>query len=314
MGAGDADYGTGSTDLGTGGTSSTTETAKEQAGAVAQSATESTKQVAGTAKQEAAQVLEQGRQQVRGLTNEVRTQVTDRVEQQRGRAASALRTTGEELSLLADHDQQSRLTAEIARLSSGRVVQVADYLDRVQPEDLLQQLRSGSGSLQDFARRRPVVFLAGMALAGVVVGRLTRSAVAANTGVDSDDRGYRPYVGGVTTMRDEPGALAYGSTGTTGAPYPGTPYAGTGYGDAGYTGAASTAGAYPDPVTSDTTYTDTTYTDATAGAPSTYGAGAADPYAPSGTTYTGITVGDEPLADDRDALGGSGREGTARDV
>ena len=40
-----------------------------------------------------------------------------------------------------------------------------------------------------FARRRPVMFLGLSPLAGVVVGRLARGAVATNTSLDSPDSG-----------------------------------------------------------------------------------------------------------------------------
>ena len=48
------------------------------------------------------------------------------------------------------------------------------------PADLLDEVKR-------FARRRPVAFLALAAAAGVVAGRVTRGAVAANTSVDSDN-------------------------------------------------------------------------------------------------------------------------------
>ena len=41
-----------------------------------------------------------------------------------------------------------------------------------------------------FARRRPVLFLGICALAGVVVGRLARGAVAANTSLDYAGLGH----------------------------------------------------------------------------------------------------------------------------
>ena len=47
------------------------------------------------------------------------------------------------------------------------------------PRDVLDEVKR-------FARRRPVAFLALAAAAGVVAGRVTRGAVAANTSVDSD--------------------------------------------------------------------------------------------------------------------------------
>ena len=42
-----------------------------------------------------------------------------------------------------------------------------------------------------YARRHPVTFLALCGLAGVVAGRLTRGAVAANTSLDSTDPDHR---------------------------------------------------------------------------------------------------------------------------
>lgn len=314
-------------------TSGTASAAKEQAGAVAQSASESTKQVAGTAKQEAGNVLAEGKQQAKGLTNEVRTQLTSRVDEQRSKAASVLRTTGEELSLLADKDQQSALTAQVAQFSSQRVAQVADYLDGLQPEDLLRQLQSGRGSLQDFARRRPGMFLAGMALAGAVIGRVTRGAVAANTSVDSGDafsafsaQGDR-YTG--QHEADAPGSLSYATGGTYAeGTTPGT-YAGTtGYVDAGYAGtgyADTTSAPYPDTAYAAGSYTDAPATSGTyAGTYPTddpYATGTAataDPYATpdtvggtAGTTYTGAAY-DEAADPDLDATREPGQGGTPR--
>ena len=50
----------------------------------------------------------------------------------------------------------------------GRVQQVADWLDRREPGQALDDVRN-------FARRHPGAFLTGAAIAGVVVGRLTRN-------------------------------------------------------------------------------------------------------------------------------------------
>ena len=57
--------------------------------------------------------------------------------------------------------------------------EVSHWLDNHEPSDLLDEVKR-------FARRRPGAFLALAAAAGVVAGRLTRGAVAANTSVDSD--------------------------------------------------------------------------------------------------------------------------------
>ena len=85
--------------------------------------------------------------------------------------------------------------------------------------------------IRAFARRRPAMFLGLCALAGVVVGRLGRGAVAANTSLDSKD-GSSSYGYNAASYSSTPGRYAT----TT----PDTGY-GTGY-DTGYSGAGSYSG------------------------------------------------------------------------
>jgi hypothetical protein len=68
---------------------------------------------------------------------------------------------------------------DLAYEASRRVGGMSHWLDNHEPADLLDEVKR-------FARRRPVAFLALAAAAGVVAGRVTRGAVAANTSVDSD--------------------------------------------------------------------------------------------------------------------------------
>ena len=128
---------------------------------------------------------------------------------------------------------QSGLATEVARQLSGRTRELAGHLERHEPSDLLEQVRA-------YARRRPVVFLAGAALAGVVAGRLTKSlaAGAPDSGaraLGSDyGNGYRP---------GEP--LAVGA-----APYASPDYPGAGYQPGtGYQPDYQAAGNYPAPGT-----------------------------------------------------------------
>jgi hypothetical protein len=78
----------------------------------------------------------------------------------------------QELREMADGGRQSGPASEVARQAADRADRFADWLAAREPGDLLDEVRS-------FARRRPGAFLAGAALAGVVVGRLTRGAVDA---------------------------------------------------------------------------------------------------------------------------------------
>ena len=74
---------------------------------------------------------------------------------------------------------------DLAQEASRRAGEISHWLDNHEPADLLDEVRR-------FARRRPVAFFALAAAAGVVAGRVTRGAVAANTSVDSDTEPPRP--------------------------------------------------------------------------------------------------------------------------
>ena len=64
------------------------------------------------------------------------------------------------------------------RQAASRGSDIASWLENREPADVLDEVRR-------YARRRPVTFLVLCGLAGVVAGRITRGAVAANTSVDS---------------------------------------------------------------------------------------------------------------------------------
>ena len=164
--------------------SSTTDVAKEQAGRVGQKATEAGGQVAQATKEQAKNVVGEAKQQARDLVGEARTQVRDQAGTQRDRAVQGLRSLGDELAQMGQQSGQSGIAAEVARQLSTRTRDLAGHLERHEPSDLLDQLRS-------YARRRPVVFLAGAAVAGVVAGRLTKSLAAG-----APDNGTRALTGG----------------------------------------------------------------------------------------------------------------------
>ena len=87
------------------GTSSTTDTAKEQAGQVAQDAKESGKQVAGTAADEGKQVLAEGRRQVKDLTAQAGQQVDEQTRVQKDKATAGLRDLADELHAIASRER-----------------------------------------------------------------------------------------------------------------------------------------------------------------------------------------------------------------
>jgi hypothetical protein len=157
--------------------------AKDQAGQVGQSAAQAGGQVAQTTKEQAANVVGEAKQQARDLVGEARTQVGDQAGQQKGRAVEGLRSLAGELDDMAQQGGQSGLATEVAKQVASRAHGLADHLDRHEPAELLDQVRS-------YARRRPVVFLAGAAVLGVLAGRLTRNLAS------GDDDGPAALPGG----------------------------------------------------------------------------------------------------------------------
>lgn len=224
---------------------STTDTAKEQAQQVKESAGQATAQVASTAKEQAQQVTSDVRQQARQLAGETKSQLSTQATSQRDKAVSQLRSVAEEFGSMSQNSEQSGLGAQLAQEGSRITHQVADFLEQREPTQLLDEVRN-------FARRRPGVFLAGAAFAGVAVGRLTRGAVSARSSDSSSydggefATGYSP----VGVSRPTPGPY-YGGTQGDALDYEGTTMSGRGTAT---TGTATTAGGLQSPPILDEPY------------------------------------------------------------
>lgn len=158
---------------------STADTAKEEAGRLKDTAAHTGSDLADTAKEQAGQVTSDVKDQAKQLAGEARDQLTDHAGSQMQRAAGTLRSLSDELSAMARHSEQSGMGAQLARQGGDLAGKAAGYLDARQPGDLVDDLR-------DFARRRPGTFLLGAAVAGVLVGRLTRGVHSANSNGSSD--------------------------------------------------------------------------------------------------------------------------------
>lgn len=180
--------------------------AKDQAGQVGQTAAAAGGQVAQTTKEQAANVVGEAKQQARDLVGEARTQAGDQAGQQKGRAVEGIRSLAGELDDMAQQGGQSGLATEVAKQVASRAHGLADHLDRHEPAELLDQVRA-------YARRRPVAFLAGAAVLGVLAGRMTRNLAS------SDDDGPAALPSGS-------GPRAQSLTGDAGY---GTPAASRGY-------------------------------------------------------------------------------------
>lgn len=199
-------------------TSSTDSDPKQAASAVAKDAKESTMGVASTAASEIKDVAADAGTQLRQLLGQLGSEASDQAAGQTQRAVDGLRSLGDELSGMADSQQDSSgLASDLARQGASRLGSAADWLDGRQPGDILDEVRS-------FARRRPGAFIAGAAVLGLIGGRLTR-------GLTADSSSGSGESAGAGSDFTAPGFA--GQTGSAGTYAGGTAtgYA-TGYGDA----------------------------------------------------------------------------------
>ena len=166
------------------GSGSTVETAKSEAGNVKDTAVGAAAGVKDVAKSEASNVAQEAKYQARNLVDQARSQLRDQASNQKSAVAEKLHGFASELGSMASKADESGPMSDLVQDASRRVGEISHWLDNHEPTDLLDEVKR-------FARRRPVAFLAIAAAAGVVAGRVTRGAVAANTSVDSD-RESRP--------------------------------------------------------------------------------------------------------------------------
>jgi hypothetical protein len=168
----DRPFGTTTTTTTTAGsTDSTADVAKDQAKSVASDAKQSGQQVAETAKEQTREVAAEASQQAKELYQQVRSEFGDQAATQHQRAASGLRTLGNELSSMAQGSEQSGVASDLAKQASDRVHTLAGWLESREPGDVLSEVTS-------FARRKPGTFLAAAAAVGFLGGRLTRGLAA----------------------------------------------------------------------------------------------------------------------------------------
>jgi hypothetical protein len=146
---------------------STAAVARDQAASVGRSVGEAGSRVAQTATDQAREVISETARQARDLVGEASGQARDQASVQQQKAARQLRAVADELQEMAAKGGQSGVATEVAQQAAGRIHGAASWLEQREPADLLQAVR-------DFARRRPGVFLAGAAVAGLAAGRLTR--------------------------------------------------------------------------------------------------------------------------------------------
>lgn len=179
----------------------TTRQGDRATGSTTEGVTEATRSVATTAKEEGRGVAGQVAAQARSVAGDVRQRVTHEAHTQNQRLAGGLRQLADQFDEMTMNLKQSDSPARtvVQRLSDGGR-RAADYLEQQGPEGALREV-------QEFARRRPGMFLLGAALAGFAVGRLGKGLVGAGEGSSGD---------GGTVYRSQYAEATYPGYGTTG--------------------------------------------------------------------------------------------------
>ncbi len=147
------------------------DTAVRKAGEVKDVALERGADVAETAKEELARLTGEARTQVRDLWSQASTQIREQADNGRTQLADLLHSLSGELGEMASKSTQSGPVTALAKQAAARGGELSHWLANSEPSAILNDVRR-------FARRRPLVFLGGAALAGVLVGRLGRSLMA----------------------------------------------------------------------------------------------------------------------------------------
>ncbi|MCW2646505.1 MAG: hypothetical protein JWP07_2614 [Pseudonocardiales bacterium] len=207
---------------------------KDKATDAAEAAKQAGAEVAQTATEKAKDVAHETSKQARDLVGEARAQVRQQAGTQHRNLVDNLRSLGDELGGMTAGSEQSGVATEAVGQIRDRVHGAADWLERREPGDLVDELRS-------FARRRPGAFLLGAVAVGVVAGRLTRGVVA----VHADDATATKSEFASPTSQNDPAMRPAIAPATTPQAAGGYPADGPGYAMPGGYGAPPDYGRQP---------------------------------------------------------------------
>jgi hypothetical protein len=141
--------------------------AKNQAKDLAQGAKEQAKTLASDAKDQAKDVANQARDHVQNLVGQQKDQAAERL----GSLAQALRETGRKLN----EGQQAGDFGQYADRAAQQVERLSGYLRE-------SDLRGFVRDTENFARRRPEVFLGGTLIAGLMLARFLKASSPSQQG------------------------------------------------------------------------------------------------------------------------------------
>jgi hypothetical protein len=125
------------------------------------------KHVADVAREQASGVVAEAGRQGRGLLQQAQQELEVQASHGQQRLAKQLLSLSDELRSMADTSGRSGMATGLTQQAASRVRDAGQWLDEHRPGQVAEEVQS-------FARRRPAVFLALAAGAGLVAGRLTR--------------------------------------------------------------------------------------------------------------------------------------------
>ncbi|MFD6094612.1 hypothetical protein ACFWGN_21075 [Oerskovia sp. NPDC060338] len=105
--------------------------------------------------------------QVKSLADQARSELDTQAQSQQKRAVEGLHSLSTELSSMASNSQDPGYATDLIQQVSQTTERVATWLDERDPGSIVREVK-------DFARRRPGLFIALAAGAGILVGRLAR--------------------------------------------------------------------------------------------------------------------------------------------
>ena len=128
---------------------------------------EAGKHVAEVAREQASGVVAEAGRQGRGLLQQAQQELEVQAAHGQQRLAKQLLSLSDELRSMADASGRGGMATDLTQQAASRVRGAGQWLDEHRPGQVAEEMQS-------FARRRPAVFLALAAGAGLVAGRLTR--------------------------------------------------------------------------------------------------------------------------------------------
>jgi len=153
-----------------------------EAAGVKDTAADAAKDVAHVAQDEGASVAREAKSQAKDLYAQTRDELSAQASQQQDRIAQGMLSMADELGSMAQQSENSGMATDLVQRASQRLDSAGSWLSAREPADVVSEVKR-------FARRRPGMFIAAAALAGVVAGRLTRALAQAASEEKKDTHG-----------------------------------------------------------------------------------------------------------------------------